>query len=124
MSKKSFCTLLIFNRTKHNFIYRYTLFISNTLNNNAAEAKVGGSPSLKHRIYAFMKLIFMKNSNWVDPTLEIEENYPIWLYLYLLIRSGHPDLALEFVNQNVHSFYKSPDFPAYLKEYLSSPQKM
>lgn len=70
-----------------------------------------------------MKLIFMKNSNWVDPMFEVDQDYPIWLFTYLLIRSGHSDLALAFVEKHVHSFYKSPEFPLALKEYLTSPKK-
>lgn len=78
---------------------------------------------MQHRIKAFMELIFMKNSNWINPIIEVENNKPIWLFTYLLLRSGHADLALNFVEQHVNSYYKTPDFPQFLREYLSSPQK-
>ncbi|KAG2205560.1 hypothetical protein INT47_005935 [Mucor saturninus] len=101
----------------------YQTFMNDTLNNNASEARVGGCPSLMHRIYSFMKLIFMKNASWVDPMFEVDQEYPIWLFTYLLIRSGHSDLALAFVEKHVNSFHESPEFPPALKEYLKSSDK-
>jgi hypothetical protein len=103
---------------------RFSKHINDTLNKNANEARVGGTPSLEKRIRAFMKLNFSKNAIWIDESLEIQAEVPIWLYTYLLIRSGHPDLALNFVNQEVQSFYLSHQFPGYLKEYISSPSKL
>lgn len=99
-------------------------YVKDTLNKKAVEAKVGGSPSLKHRMQAFMTSVFSKNSIWIDEKLEIQKNMPIWLYTYLLIRSGHHDLALNFVNENTVFFNDSPSFPTYLKEYFSSPVKL
>ncbi|KAG2230498.1 hypothetical protein INT48_009873 [Thamnidium elegans] len=99
-------------------------FVKDTLNKKAVESKVGGSPSLKHRMQAFMASVFSKNSIWIDETLEIQKNMPIWLYTYLLIRSGHYGLALNFVTENTAFFNDSVAFPTYLKEYFSSSEKL
>lgn len=103
---------------------RYTSYINDTLQKNASVAKVGGTPSVERKLHSFMKLTFSRNAVWTDQSLEIQQDIPIWLYLYLLIRSGHPDLAVAFVDREVQSFYLSHRFPGYLKEYLSSPTKM
>lgn len=99
-------------------------FVKDTLHKNAVESKVGGSPSLLYRMQAFMTSLFSKDSIWTDEKLEIQKKIPIWLFTYLLIRSGHYDLALNFVNENLASFNQSPQFPTYLKEYFSSPEKL
>lgn len=78
---------------------------------------------MERRLQSFMKLTFNKNGAWTDKLLEIQQDIPIWLYVYLLIRSGHPNLAVAFVDREVQSFYLSHRFPKYLKEYLSSPTK-
>lgn len=99
-------------------------YVNDTLHKNAVEAKVGGAPSLKHRMQVFMKTVFLKQSGWIDDRLEIQAGIPIWLYLYLLIRTGNHTLALEFVQENPIAFSESPSFAIYLKEYFSSPENL
>ncbi|KAI9346684.1 nucleoporin interacting component Nup93/Nic96 [Pilaira anomala] len=102
----------------------FMTYVNDTLHKHAVEAKVGGVPSLKHRMQVFMKTVFFKQSVWIDDRFEIQTGIPIWLYLYLLIRTGNHKLALEFVQENPIAFSESPSFAIYLNEYFSSPENL
>ncbi|KAF7720998.1 hypothetical protein EC973_005635 [Apophysomyces ossiformis] len=102
---------------------QYMQYVDDVLLKNAAEAKIGGIPSIAHRIRAFMNIEFKKNSRWTDPNLEIVEETPIWTFTYLLLRSGHADLALDYVLNNRNLFQSEPSFVGYFEEYMSSPER-
>ncbi|KAI8144737.1 Nup93/Nic96-domain-containing protein [Fennellomyces sp. T-0311] len=103
---------------------QYTEYINNELVRNAQQAKVGGVPSALRRIRAFMNLKFRKGSGkWTDPRFEIVNDTAIWTYLYLLIRSGHADLALKYVRENEQLYTTEPNFVRYFTEYMDSPGK-
>lgn len=64
------------------------------------------------------------DNTWTDPDLELQKDIPIWLYIYLLMRTGRDQLALEFVEFEKDLFVLSPNFPSYFKEYLSSSDRL
>ncbi|KAG0188042.1 hypothetical protein DFQ28_005470 [Apophysomyces sp. BC1034] len=102
---------------------QYLQYIDDVLLKNATEAKVGGIPSVAHRIRAFMNIEFKKNTRWTDPYLEIVEETPVWTFTYLLLRSGHANLALDYVVNNRNLFQSEPAFVGYFEEYMRSPDK-
>jgi hypothetical protein len=107
---------------------RFLDTIYDFLRSKAEEIQVGGIPSVHHRITSYMKYILKKKefgNNGLGEGLEYVNDIPIWLYLYLLIRCGKSDLALEFVLEKLALFQQSaPDFPRYLSEYLIAPNRM
>ncbi|KAI9481514.1 MAG: Nup93/Nic96-domain-containing protein [Benjaminiella poitrasii] len=89
---------------------------------NANVVKVGGTPSISHRLRAFMEISFKTmNKSWFNPNIEICNGMPIWLFIFILLRSGYPDLAIQFIENNQTLFASSPGFPLYFEEYFSSP---
>ncbi|KAI8880586.1 NIC-domain-containing protein, partial [Backusella circina FSU 941] len=103
-------------------------YIYDFLRRNAEEIRVGGIPSVQHRITSYMKYMLKTREfgyNALDVGLEYVNEIPIWFYLYLLIRCGKSELALEFALENASIFQQSaPDFPRYLREYLSAPNRI
>lgn len=107
------------------FDIRYLQGIDDVLIKYATQVKVGGIPSQSRRLLAYIQFMYKNASNnWTEPNLELQSDMPIWLYLYLLMRIGREDIALEFVENKQDLFYLSPNFPSYLKEYLSSPDRL
>ncbi|CAO3666966.1 unnamed protein product [Rhizopus microsporus] len=104
---------------------RYLQDIDDVLIKYATQVKVGGIPSQSRRLLAYIQFMYKNASNnWTEPNLELQSDMPIWLYLYLLMRIGREDIALEFVENKQDLFYLSPNFPSYLKEYLSTPSRL
>ena len=54
---------------------------------------------------------------------QIVNDTAIWTFVYLLIRSGHPDLALKYVRDNEQLFSTEPNFVRYFTEYMDSPSR-
>jgi nuclear pore complex protein Nup93 len=102
-------------------ICRYFSLAKDLLISNATIAKIGGAPSIIHSLHAFMEIRYKNSNSWTYPHLEIHEKTPIWLFLFVLLRSGHPKLALKFVEDQRQAFSLHEGFSSYLTEYLLSP---
>ncbi|KAI8989448.1 Nup93/Nic96-domain-containing protein [Pilobolus umbonatus] len=102
----------------------YMKYINDTLYKNVLDAKLGGIPSTAHKINSFIQIVFKKNQQWLQPDLEISNDVPIWVYIYITLRSGHPDLALKYITDHKQYFHKSSEFPSILSEYLTSPDRI
>lgn len=88
------------------------------------EAQLGGVPSIINKVKAFLNLKYLKAGEWINKSLEIADNFPLWAVLYYLIRSGHVKEAVLYTQRN-ESFFQKVEraFPLYLKEYASSSSK-
>ncbi|GAA5803362.1 hypothetical protein HPULCUR_008841 [Helicostylum pulchrum] len=95
-------------------------FINDVLNKNASKTQVGGIPSFTHRLRAYIDLTYKTTSGWTDGRIEVVNEVPIWVFMYLLIRSGHMDLAIKFVDSNGEMFASERKFVSYFKEYNSA----
>lgn len=93
--------------------------VNETLRENAAAANVGGSLSEKHRLNAYMKFQYKdRGSSW-NPTFEVYDDMPIWLFTYLLVRCGYYNLALNYVEEKTQDFSGAPEFHKAFKEFCT-----
>jgi nuclear pore complex protein Nup93 len=95
--------------------------MNDVLNRNATKLKVGGIPSVTHRLRAFIDLIFKTSNGWNDSRLEIVDDLPIWAFIYLLIRSGNISTAAEFIDTQREMFASERKFVPYFEEYIKDP---
>ncbi|KAI8097148.1 Nup93/Nic96-domain-containing protein [Halteromyces radiatus] len=98
-------------------------YMDDVLLKNAHEAKPGGNPSFILRLQSFLKLTFKKNSQWTDDRLEIVDDLPVWTFIFMALRSGQDELALEFIQHHPTLYRSEEQFVDYLKEYLSNPDR-
>ncbi|CAO3610843.1 unnamed protein product [Cunninghamella blakesleeana] len=98
-------------------------FIDEELLKRAREIKPGGNPSFINRLKAFINIAFKTSGEWTDRRLEIVNKLPVWTYLYMMLRCGQEQLALEVVDQNADWYKSEPNFVSYLREYLSNADK-
>lgn len=99
---------------------RYAQYINDALNKNARKLLVGGIPSFTHRLKAFIDLVFKTATGWTDQRLEVVEDLPIWVFIYLLMRSGHLDIAAKFVDHNREMFSSERKFVTYFEQYFNA----
>ncbi|KAG1144978.1 hypothetical protein G6F37_006386 [Rhizopus arrhizus] len=117
--------VLLIQASKNWLEKRYHQNIEDTLFKYATQVKVGGLPSQTRRLLAYIRFMYKRADNtWTEPDLELQKDIPIWLYIYLLMRTGRDQLALEFVEFEKDLFVLSPNFPSYFKEYLSSSNRL
>ncbi|CAO3590331.1 unnamed protein product [Absidia cylindrospora] len=103
---------------------QFVRYIDNTLWKHAQQAKAGGNPSFGVRLLSFINFTFKKNDRWTDDRLEIAHGTPIWVFVYMLLRSGHTSLAIKYVNDHLPDFKsRSPTFTRYFMEYMNAPAK-
>lgn len=96
--------------------------IENNIARNPIEAQMGGVPSVFNKVRAQLNLKFSENGKWVQSSLEIINNVPIWALIYFMIRSGYLNEALEVTLSNKEAFEKlGSSFPVYFKAYVESP---
>ncbi|CAO3703378.1 unnamed protein product [Rhizopus stolonifer] len=104
---------------------RYQQNIANIMFKYATKIQVGGIPSPKHRILAYIRFMYKRSDmGWTEPDLELQHDVPIWLYLYLLLRNGLDALVLDFVEVEGEALQSSPGFSAFMKEFLQSPRRL
>lgn len=99
---------------------RSAQYVNDQVNKHATKIRVGGIPSISHRLRAFIDLIFKNANGWIDQRLEILEALPIWAYVYLLIRIGHMEVAHQFVDDHREMFASERRFIDYFHEYYNS----
>jgi nuclear pore complex protein Nup93 len=90
------------------------------LDKNATRIQLGGIPSFTHRLRAFINLVFKTSTEWIDDRLEIIEGLPIWAFIYLLMRTGHLDLAAKFIHDHPEMFATERKFTTYFDEYMAA----
>ncbi|KAI8089516.1 Nup93/Nic96-domain-containing protein [Halteromyces radiatus] len=103
---------------------QYIHYIDSTLWKHASKAKTGGNPSFVVRLQSFIQFTFKRGSRWIDDRFQIADGIPMWAYLYMLLRSGHPSLAIKYVNDHQQDFESAaPSFIKYFMEYMNHPEK-
>ncbi|KAI9482779.1 MAG: Nup93/Nic96-domain-containing protein [Benjaminiella poitrasii] len=95
-------------------------YINESLNRNAKRIKVGGIPSFNYRLRAYIDLVFKNGSEWTDDRLEIVKGLPIWVFIFLLMRSGHLDLAAKYVDSHREMFVNDKKFVSYFEQYVNA----
>ncbi|KAI8979026.1 Nup93/Nic96-domain-containing protein [Pilobolus umbonatus] len=96
-------------------------YINETLLRNAPKIMIGGNPSIIHRLKSFINFTFKTSSGWADNRLEVVDELPIWIFIFLLIRSGHIDLAYKFMKDNEGMFHSDRSFITYFEQYMNAP---
>ncbi|CAO3621971.1 unnamed protein product [Cunninghamella blakesleeana] len=100
---------------------QFVLYVDDTLWKHAKDVRPGGSPSFESRLHAFVKFVFKKGDRWTDCRFEVINGTPIWINIYMLLRSGYISSAVKYVNENAYLFRSSPTFIKYFNEYTSHP---
>ncbi|KAI8379326.1 Nup93/Nic96-domain-containing protein [Radiomyces spectabilis] len=94
--------------------------IDQTLVKYAHKAQIGGLSSFTHRLQAYINLMYKYHNNWIDARLEIVNDMPIWLLVYLLLRCGRPKSALKYITETYANFSDCPLLITSLQEYVNS----
>ncbi|OBZ88811.1 Meiotically up-regulated gene 87 protein [Choanephora cucurbitarum] len=106
---------LLINRVKCWLEQQYLDVVNKELTFGAFQG-IGGSPSVLYRMNAFSKMMGRKLAGSVY--LEVKDETPIWLFVYILVRVGKLDLAYEYVENRQAAFCQAPAFLGFLKEYV------
>ena len=103
---------------------QFLKYIEKIIIQNPVQAQVGGVPFIQNKVKGYLNVKYFKNNQWLDPKLEIIGNQPIWAMIFILLRTGHSQEALEFAGENEESLNKSEsDFLPYFKSWLDSPDQ-
>ncbi|BGP26679.1 nuclear pore complex protein Nup93 [Rhodotorula toruloides] len=103
---------------------QFLAYVEKTLTSRPTEAALGGDPSIKNKIRAFLNVKYSKNGQWSNQALEIANNTPVWARIYYLLRSGHAKEALAFATENESAIQKlEKSFVPYFKAWLDSPDR-
>lgn len=111
------------NRFIYCIDHRVTQYINDTLDKNATKIQIGGIPTFTHRLKAYINLVYKTADHWMDDRLEIVEGIPIWAFVFLLMRSGHIDLASKFINDRPELFATERKFVSYFNEYTTAKDR-
>ncbi|ORE01528.1 NIC-domain-containing protein [Rhizopus microsporus var. microsporus] len=96
--------------------------VNEQLHAHATKLKIGGNPYITHRLEAYINLNYKTVLGWRESRLEIVHGLPIWLFIYLLLRTGHTQVAADYIKENKDIFRFDKKFVAYFQEYIESPQ--
>ncbi|KAL4205897.1 hypothetical protein CU097_012532 [Rhizopus azygosporus] len=96
--------------------------VNEQLHAHATKLKIGGNPFITHRLEAYINLNYKTVLGWRESRLEIVHGLPIWLFIYLLLRTGHAQVAADYIKENKDIFCFDKKFVAYFQEYMESPQ--
>ncbi|KAG1053251.1 hypothetical protein G6F43_004655 [Rhizopus delemar] len=94
--------------------------VNEQLHAHATKLKMGGNPFITHRLRAYIDVNYKTNSGWKEEGLEIVNELPIWLFIYLLLRTGHKEAAADYINKNKDMFSLERKFVDYFQEYMES----
>ncbi|CAA22495.1 nucleoporin Nic96 homolog [Schizosaccharomyces pombe] len=85
-------------------------------------ALVGGVPSIRNKIRAYLNIRLLRNGVWINPDLEIIQDVPIWAFIFYLLRCGFLKEAVDFTEENRDLFEKVAEkFPFYINAYAKAP---
>jgi nuclear pore complex protein Nup93 len=87
------------------------------------QVEIGGIPSVHSEVEAYIKLKFKSNGRWAVSWLDQSiGRVPFWAHLYLLVRMGLLNEALEYIQEHVEQLSSSKDsnFFAYFRAWINS----
>ncbi|RUS29364.1 hypothetical protein BC938DRAFT_480751 [Jimgerdemannia flammicorona] len=100
---------------------QFKLHVERTVEQNPAEASLGGVPSINNKIRAFMNIKFKRLGVLVKPNLEFANDTPIWAHIYNLLRAGHAEEALDFaINNEAYLQKMERSFLVYFRAYMEN----
>jgi nuclear pore complex protein Nup93 len=89
------------------------------------EANLGGVPDVTSKVRAYVRLRAARRDLAPDNTdLQMLNDDYVWALVFYLIRTGHIDEAVEYVNTNAVAFRAiDRNFSSYISDYHKSPDK-
>ena len=123
---------------------QYWDVLERTLQARPMDARLGGDPSVANRARAFLLVRHYKNGEWGErievryvvilgkdinhlwpfATTQLVAGQPIWAKLFYLVRTGHPQEAIdEAVRYQQAIDHREPSFLANFKTWLESPDR-
>ncbi|TIA94364.1 hypothetical protein E3P81_00121 [Wallemia ichthyophaga] len=110
--------------SKHFLEHQYLKYIEKIIIQNPSQAQVGGLPLIQNKVRGFLNVKYAKNGGWSDPKIEIISGQPLWAMLFTLLRTGHPNEALDLAIENEEALGKTErEFVPYFKSWLDSPHQ-
>ncbi len=104
--------------------HQFFTIIEREIIKNPQEARLGGIPSVESKIKAYVNMRFSKHGKWTTPNLQIINNVPMWAIIFLLIRAGFVDEALQYTIKNESSLEKvEKNWPTYMRAFASSKDR-
>ncbi len=102
---------------------QYDEHITKTVADNPNTARLGPRPGLIYRIRAFLnvRLAGMWNKSWPADAEAVVDGYPLWMQIYLCMRCGDLDAALEVARS---APAVSGEFVSFLAAYKADPCRM
>lgn len=95
---------------------QFRQYIEEEVDLRRKDANLGGVPSWKNKIRAFVDLKFKES-----PGVEVINKTPIWAYLYFLVRCGLSQDALAVIKERKDIFeYVETGFASYFSAYVTS----
>ncbi|KAF9651296.1 nucleoporin-interacting protein NIC96 [Thelephora ganbajun] len=102
---------------------QYWDVLERTLQARPMDARLGGDPSVANRVRAFLLIKHYKNGEWGE-RIELVAGQPIWAKLFYLVRTGHPQEAIdEAISYQQAIDHREPSFLANFKTWLESPDR-
>lgn len=95
------------------------------INKNSRDAQLGGLPGVIKKVQAYVRLKDSRKDLVPDDTaLQNIDGDRCWAVIFYLLRSGHAQQALDYVEQNGSAFERiDGNFAIYLRSYLSTEDK-
>jgi nuclear pore complex protein Nup93 len=99
--------------------------VESFINKNPREANLGGIPNVLSKVKAYVRLLASKKSLAGDNIdLQMLGDDYIWALIYYLLRTGHIQEIVDYVDGNQNAFRAiDRNFSSYIKAYNSSPDR-
>ncbi|KAH7911827.1 Nup93/Nic96-domain-containing protein [Hygrophoropsis aurantiaca] len=98
-------------------------FIERTIQARPMEARLGGDPSVTNKIRAFLLMRYYKNGEWED-RIELVAGQPLWAKLFYLVRTGHPQDALDEATRYQQAIEnREASFANHFRSWIESPER-
>ncbi|CEH18438.1 Cullins [Ceraceosorus bombacis] len=101
---------------------------------NPVKAQLGGVPSVRNRVTAFIRVIHQDREGRWDPDLELVNTaqglLPLWAIIFHLLRTGNEHAALDIITENDEAIQRTggsaggTSLVAYFKAWMDSPERL
>ncbi|KAH7926212.1 nucleoporin-interacting protein NIC96 [Leucogyrophana mollusca] len=102
---------------------QYWDIIERSIQARPMEARLGGDPSVTNKIRAFLLMRYYKNGEWED-RIELVAGQPLWAKLFYLVRTGHPQDALDEAMRYQQAIEnREASFVNHFRSWIDSPDR-
>ncbi|CAI2170419.1 1130_t:CDS:10 [Funneliformis geosporum] len=111
----------LLNGAKRYLEESYRSYTSDYVNSFRNEALLGGQPSVSNTARAILRAIHRPNGGIPINNLQMAENIPIWGHIFILLRQGHYQDALQVAQSYKNIFSKQDQtFITYFTKFITN----